>query len=260
MLSYQHLYHAGCIADVHKHAALSIVLSKLTEKHKPLHYMETHAGRGVYDLTAPESEKTGEAKEGILKVLEKGQWPKKHPYFHTIRETKKKYGPDFYPGSPEVAHCLLRQNDHLHLMELHPGEFFALKSNMRARNIHLHHQDGYEGVMALSPPESRRGLVLIDPSYEVKSEYKAAADFILKLHNKWPEAVIILWYPLLKDDRHKEMSSLLEKAELPKFRHEEIVFADRNAVRGMYGSGLIYINLPSGIEDALIQSSKLQKL
>lgn len=250
MLSYQHSYHAGCLADVHKHAALSIMLQKLTEKDKALTYMETHAGRGFYDLSAPEALKTGEAEKGIIALTNEMAIPKDHPYAHILAKTKYDLGPDFYPGSPLIAELSLRAIDQLILMELHPQEYEALKENMHAANIHIHKRNGYEGVLALSPPNPRRGFVLIDPSYEVKTEYLEAAQFVLKLHRKWAEATILLWYPILKLQNHLEMVKMLKEASLPKFWPQEILFRD-TLENQMQGSGLICINLPYGTEDPL---------
>ncbi len=239
MLSYQHAYHAGCRADMHKHAALCVLLSCLIQKDKPLTYMETHAGRGLYDLCSAEAEKTGEAKAGILTL--ESTIPADHPYARMLQTHHTAYGATSYPGSPFIAKQVLRAFDVMHLMELHPQEYKALKQAMRGS--HIHKRDGYEGVLSLSPPHPRRGVVLIDPSYEVKSEYQKAADFIIMLHRKWPEAVIMLWYPLLPTANHRDMLGTLLKADLPKCWHQEITWAPQTP-KAMQGSGLIIINTP----------------
>ncbi|OZA07309.1 MAG: 23S rRNA (adenine(2030)-N(6))-methyltransferase RlmJ, partial [Rhodobacterales bacterium 17-64-5] len=120
MLSYQHLYHAGNLADVHKHSALAWMLDYLTRKDKPLSYIETHAGRGVYDLSAPEAVKTGEAAAGI--ALAESVFPPDHPYRQRLDEARAGYGPQAYPGSPLIAALGLREGDTLHLAELHRQE------------------------------------------------------------------------------------------------------------------------------------------
>ncbi len=246
MLSYQHIYHAGCPADVHKHAVLSSLISKMVEKDKPLSYMETHAGRGVYDLQSAEAVKTGEAKDGIFRFFKRADVS--HPYFKLIADMASQYGDGIYPGSPMVANCLLRDNDQMHLMELHPQEHYALKGNfLRDKNVHVHKRDGYEGVMAISPPNPRRGVVLIDPSFEVKSEYDQAAEFIIKLHKKWAEAVIMLWYPILEAGNHESMVDRLQNADLPKYIKSEV----RVTSKGMRGSGVIMINAPYGVDEEI---------
>ena len=244
MLSYQHIYHAGCLADVHKHMALSVVLEQMVQKDKPLYYMETHAGRGLYDLNSEESKKTGEAQEGIITL--RAKLPAEHPYTKILNSMQKNY----YPGSPTIAHNILRQNDRLFLMELHPQEFRVLKENMgNYRNVFVHNKDGYQEVLALSPPLVRRGVVMVDPSYEVKDEYLQAAEFIKALHKKWPETTIILWYPLLKSGLYKDMCETLENAGLPKLWRQEIKFSNKE--NNTIGSGLIICNLPYGSEDKL---------
>lgn len=247
MLSYQHMYHAGCLADVQKHAALATVLAKMVEKDKPVSYMETHAGRGLYDLSSVESNKTREATNGIFAV--RAKIPATHAYAAVLDGVKERFGKEFYPGSPLVAKMVLRKTDKLHLMELHPKEHEELSRTMNYYNVAIHNQNGYSQVLAISPPEIRRGFVLIDPSYEVKEEYKSAAEFVLKLHKKWPETVIMLWYPILEDGHHKPMHKMLQDAELPKFWTQEVKF--RNTNQRAIGTGLVCVNLPYGVEEEL---------
>jgi 23S rRNA (adenine2030-N6)-methyltransferase len=244
MLSYQHAYHAGNPADVHKHAALSVVLSCMARKDKPMAYMETHAGRGLYDLSSPEARKTGEADAGVRALL--GRVPEGHPYRTALEEARRVYGEHAYPGSPMIAKTLLRGADALHLMELHPQEHAALARHMKAKNVRIHKRDGFEGALALSPPLPRRGAVLVDPSYEVKTEYGAAAEFVLKLHRKWPEAVLLLWHPLLDEEYHLPLVRRLEEAGLPKFRRQEVRWKDP---KRMKGGGLVAVNFPFGAEE-----------
>jgi 23S rRNA (adenine2030-N6)-methyltransferase len=245
MLSYQHIYHAGNAADVHKHNILSMILSVMTQKDKPLSYMETHAGRGIYDLNSLEALKTGEAVLGIQKqgaLLEKDL-----PYTKCLEAIRQQYGSSFYPGSPLLAQMLLRPFDHIHLMELHPQEYAALKKNMRFPNVYVHRRDGYEGVLALSPPIPRRGLVFIDPSYEVKEEYGQVTKFITALHKRWPEAIILLWYPILKACLHENMIHDLEN--IFDFWKEERLF--KTPYTHLIGSGMICINRPYGVPEGL---------
>lgn len=244
MLSYQHIYHAGCLADVHKHLALSAILQQMVQKDKPLYYMETHAGRGIYNLNSPESLKTGEAKQGILSLMNK--LPKGHPYTEIVKKSPK----DVYYGSPGFAQQILRKDDRIFLCELHPQEFAALKDNFaNLRNVFVYNEDGYQKVLAMSPPAVRRGVVLIDPSYEVKDEYLQAAEFVKKLHKKWGETVIILWYPILKSGLHQEMCEVLRNAGLPKFWQQEVGFTPNE--NNTIGSGLMVCNLPYGSEKDL---------
>ena len=247
MLSYQHAYHAGNPADLHKHIVLSELLSLLTRKARPITYMETHAGRGLYDLTSAEAVKTGEAAEGIAKLTLPDC-----PYARAIAAIRAKHGSEAYPGSPLIAQTLLRDFDHLHLMELHPQEFAALKQNARADNTAIHQRDGREGVLAIAPPKPRKGLVLIDPSYEVKSEYGETAKFVMKLAAKWPEATILIWYPILPAGRHVDLLNGL-KINLMK---DEVSFKLKDG-KGMTGSGLALINHPFGSAEIFDRTREL---
>ena len=237
MLSYQHAYHAGGPADLHKHIALAELLTLLTRKPRGITYMETHAGRGLYDLASEETAKTGEADEGISKIdLPDG------PFTDAVKSIRQMHGETAYPGSPAIAAALLRADDQMHLMELHPAEFKALKTNLEGEAA-VHRRDGYEGVMAISPPKPRKGLVLIDPSYEVKDEYLQVAEFTDKLIAKWPEATVMIWYPILKAARQKEMLAALASPHLI----DEVSF-DLKDNKGMTGSGLALVNAPYGSE------------
>lgn len=255
MLSYQHIYHAGCIADVHKHSILSILLSHLIIKEKPLSYFETHAGRGLYDLESPEAQKTGEAKMGIISVLRDKVFLDTHPYLQVLKNIHSRYGNQFYPGSPVLADYFLRPMDSLHLMELHPQEIVFLKKNLKKPNIHIHFRDGYGGVLALSPPIPRRGFVFIDPSYEVKNEYSLVVEFIKKLHNKWPEAIIGLWYPKLKSSYHEKMVQNILGMNLKNTLINELDFADSDTCKGMYGGGMLIVNAPFGVDQIIMETA-----
>lgn len=257
MLSYQHDYHAGGPADVHKHGSLAVVLTHMIAKNKPLSYLESHAGAGLYDLQSPMAEKTGEAKQGIERWLALGGPSSDHPYHRVIAQTRCRFGPYHYPGSPWIARLMLRTTDILHLMERHPGTHSRLKAVMNDDpRIHIHHRDSYEGILAILPPNPRRSLIVIDPSYEVKTEYQQAGQLVLDSHRKCPEAVIMLWYPLLKDNLHHPMCRRLEQANLPKLARREVLVASPSGPNRLYGSGLMFINLPYGIETTLDQADQ----
>ena len=249
MLSYQHGYHAGNPADVHKHAALCTVLEKLAQKDKPLTYIETHAGRGLYDLLSAMALKTNEAAFGIESVLKARKIPAGHPYLTLLNRLHSEIGNRYYPGSPFIAEALLRPTDTLHLMELHPQEYQALFRLMRYPNTHLHNRDGFEGALAICPPTPRRGMVFTDPSYEVKTEYEKTAKFVLKLHRKWAEGVIGVWYPILRENYHFDLIKPLQDADLPKFYNAEILF--RHPKTAMLGSGILFVNTPFGTQSGL---------
>ncbi|MGL4234555.1 23S rRNA (adenine(2030)-N(6))-methyltransferase RlmJ [Tabrizicola sp.] len=248
MLSYQHLYHAGNLADVHKHAALAWVLDYLTRKEKPLTYIETHAGRGVYDLDSDAAVKTGEAAAGI--ALAEGLFPPDHPYRQRLEEARAAHGPRSYPGSPLIAALGLRESDTIHLAELHPQEHAHLKAAAKDWGAHVHQQDGFELALALTPPTPRRGLMLIDPSYEVKADYEAIPRHMANIHRKWNVGILILWYPILTGAAHGPMLKALTAAFPDGLRHE-VRFPPVREGHRMEGSGLFTVNPPYGLEAEL---------
>ena len=256
MLSYQHLYHAGNPADVHKHALLAWVLDYLTQKPKPLSYFETHAGRGLYDLTAPEAQKTGEAAAGIIRLAR--HLPTDHPYRNVLAQIQTTHGPDAYPGSPLIAAQMLRDTDPLHLAELHPGEHAHLTDALSPYRIKPLHEDGLHMALARTPPSPRRGVMLIDPSYEIKTDYDALPKLIWDIHKKWNVGVIMLWYPILKDARHAPMTRAL-KSMLPPTMLHEVPFAPVRPDHGMFGSGIAVLNPPYGLDRAAKTLSDLFK-
>ena len=238
MLSYQHAYHAGGPADVHKHIVLAELLARLTAKPRGLSYVETHAGRGLYDLAAPEVAKTGEAAAGIARLAADPATP----FGRALAAVHRAHGATAYPGSPLVARALLRPQDRLTLIELHPAEHAALSGTLAAAGTAIHRRDGFEGVLALAPFTPRRGLVLVDPSYEVKSDYEATAAFVRRLVARWPEAAILVWYPILPAARHAALRDGLRPLPVA---FDEAAFAVPPA-RGMTGSGLALVNAPYG--------------
>ncbi|AZZ90052.1 23S rRNA (adenine(2030)-N(6))-methyltransferase RlmJ [Hahella sp. KA22] len=253
MLSYQHVYHAGNFADAHKHWVLSLLLQALCKKSTPWRYLETHAGRGDYDLTSEEAQKTSEWTAGILPLMQaKGTCP---PEFDAYLAAVRGLNPDAgkltrYPGSPAIAAGFLRETDQLALCELHPKEYAELKRQFgRNRQIHIHQRDGFEGVMAMSPPPEKRGLVMIDPSYELKDDYQRIPAYISKLTKKWSNAVIAIWYPVLAEKRHEQMLELMRQLPLHKTLRSELILTP--VARGMYGSGMLVVNPPWRLDEQL---------
>ncbi|MGR3614771.1 MAG: 23S rRNA (adenine(2030)-N(6))-methyltransferase RlmJ [Paracoccaceae bacterium] len=244
MLSYQHIYHAGNLADVQKHALLAVALEYMTAKPKPLSYLETHSGRGLYFLDAAEAVKTGEAEGGI--GVASGWFDAAHPYTRALEQVRTVHGPTAYPGSPLLTQALLRPEDRMHLAELHPQEEAALKTAM-GRGPHVVRQDGFEMAQAVCPPDPRRGMLLIDPSYEVKADYDRIPGIIGKLHRKWNVGVIALWYPILRDAAHETMLEKLGELDLPKALRHEVRFPPVRDGHRMVGSGMFFINAPYGL-------------
>ncbi|SLN47795.1 23S rRNA (adenine(2030)-N(6))-methyltransferase RlmJ [Roseisalinus antarcticus] len=253
MLSYQHAYHAGNMADVHKHAVLATALDYLAQKSKPMTYVETHAGRGLYALDGAEAQKTGEAAQGILRVGR--TLPPDHPLIRACAAVRDSFGPQAYPGSPLIARHFVRPDDSLHLAELHPAEYAALVATMGGK-ARLYRQDGAELAMSICPPTPRRGLMLIDPSWELKEDYKAMPALLAKVHRIWPVGVLILWFPLLVSGVHKPLVARLRK-DIPGITLHGIGFPPARPGHGMIGSGLAIVNPPWALTSELERLSAL---
>jgi len=243
LLSYQHAYHAGNPADVHKHFVLAEVLRLLTVKERGISYLETHAGRGLYDLSSDEAQKTGEAEEGI--DLMPGS---DLAFFEALAAIREHHGNTAYPGSPMIAEHFVRAQDRLVLMEKHPQEHKALRRAMKGTIAEIHHRDAFEGARAVVPLSPRRGLVLIDPPYEIKTEYAEAGGLARDLRRRWPEAAVMVWCPLLEAGRHAELLQTVTDDD-PAVIHE--VSFDLKGGKGMRGSGLLMLGAPYGTAAAL---------
>lgn len=198
MLSYQHGYHAGNQADVLKHCVLDVLLRHASSGRKPILYVETHAARGRYDLTAPEARKSREAEQGILPLMAGEAPPALGDWLALVRSR----GIRAYPGSPDLARARLTANARIVLFERHPAEYAALQDNMRDDpRVRTLHQDGYTGALRLSPRSGEQIFVLVDPSYETRRDIEALSDWTPKALKRWPQAVLVLWLPLFRDGR-----------------------------------------------------------
>lgn len=239
MLSYQHMYHAGNWADVHKHWLLAETLETLKQKPKPLFYMETHAGRALYDLQSAESQKTQEAAHAITWARENDAIDPASAYGRCLAHTAQEYGLNSYPGSPKIAQHLLDDGDTLVLAELHPQEHDALTENMFRSGAHIHKKDGYQLMQSMMPPTPRRGLVMIDPSYEIKSEYADVPNAAKHAAKAWNVGNFLMWYPILTDHRQVEMVDQLHDL-FPEGGAHEVRFAPAREGHRMIGSGMFY--------------------
>lgn len=250
MLSYQHEYHAGNHADVLKHAVLALLIEALQRKPGALRVYDTHAGSGLYDLTAPEAARAREYQGGIARVID-APLSSLAPYLAAVAAENPGGGLHRYPGSPAIARGLLRPDDHLELFELHPRAHAALKALFeRDPQVHVHRRDGFEGLPAVSPPPEKRGLALIDPSYETHSDFANVLTLVPKVLRRWPHGVIAVWYPLLASREADRFADKLGKLALPKGYRLELRLQPP-AERGLQGSGLVIANLPYGLEPAL---------
>lgn len=246
MLSYQHGYHAGNFADVIKHIALTRLLNYLTLKDKPLFYLETHSGKGLYDLKNKQAEKTQEYKQGVKLI-----WGARNSlpavfqdYIHPLEELNPTGELRYYSGSPFLTIHKLRLHDRMYFCELHPREFETLSQLPRLnKKAHFSNCDGIAAMKALLPPPEKRGLIFIDPSFEVKDEYKEIPLAIKHAYSRFATGVFCLWYPLvnkkLTDKLHRGMKEIDAKNSLC------IEFNLTSApTEGMSGCGLWVINPP----------------
>ncbi len=244
MLSYRHGFHAGNFADVLKHSVLSRVLVYLRQKDKPLLYLDTHAGRGVYSLTTREALKTGEFQQGIGRIWHRQAPEELEPYLDVIRVLNPDGNLQRYPGSPWLAHSLLRPTDRILLCELHPQDYQALSRVFRAeKRVYCVDEDGFARALAAVPPIERRGVVLIDPSYEIKTDYQRVIRELGLMYRRFATGVYLLWYPVISRSRIDQLRRQLVSSGIRRVCAFEINMVD-DEHEGMTGTGMIVINPP----------------
>ncbi len=253
MLSYRHAFHAGNFADVLKHSALTLVLDYMTRKEKGFHYIDSHSGAGMYQLNDEYAQKTGEYKDGIAKLINEQNLPEAlQPYVDLIKALNPdsdKNALDLYPGSPGIAKRFMRRQDSTHLFELHPTDIQHLTDFCyRWKKVFIKQSDGYQGVLGLLPPPSRRGVVLIDPPYELKEDYQKAVNTIIKAYKKFATGTYILWYPVVKRELVEEMKNTFTNKEsnsdVKNLLQVEFCLTDDSDEYGMTGTGLFIVNPP----------------
>ncbi|WP_270690104.1 23S rRNA (adenine(2030)-N(6))-methyltransferase RlmJ [Aeromonas sp. D3] len=255
MLSYRHAFHAGNHADVLKHAVQALIIESLKKKDKPFIVLDTHAGGGLYDLRGDWSQKKAEYADGIGRLWdERAQWPAMAPYLGVIDEMNQGGELHYYPGSPELSRRLAREQDKLALMELHNNEVEDLRANMGYDpRVVVHHRDGFEGLVALLPPTPRRGLVLIDPPYELKEDYFAVVDTLKKAQKRWATGIYTLWYPILgqEADKSRDMLRAIKRENFGNVLVAELEVAEQTADWGMNGSGMLIISPPWMLDEQI---------
>lgn len=265
MLAYQHAYHAGNFADVHKHLALHAVTRHLLRKESPVTYVDTHAGRGLYPLAAMETDRLQEYRDGVEPVwaarhaLARDDAPLLADWLAALTEAQPRSGTlTHYPGSPWWLSRAIRQQDRLTLFELHPGEHRHLESQALPPQARRFHEDGPQGLMRRLPVPTPRLCVLIDPSYERKAEYAETAQTLQRIAAKARHAVVMIWYPLLPAGHHHGLLEALRTAGIDKLWRSELVHHAAGERHGMYGSGLVVRNPPWGLDTEL--SAAMQRL
>ena len=257
-MNYRHAYHAGNFADVVKHAALALLIERLKAKDSPVCVLDTHAGIGRYDLSSVEAQKTGEFRDGVLRLLE-GLAPaalpaELDPYLSVVRALNQGQGKGlrWYPGSPRLSLDLLRPQDRLVLLELHPEDartlaaLFAGDARVTVRNA-----DGYIGLKALLPPKERRGLVLIDPPFERTDEFARLARGLRQAHRRWATGQYLLWYPIKDRAPVAAFHDELKASGIARMLVAELLLRPATDPERLNGCGLVLVNPPWRMEATL---------
>ena len=251
MLSYRHSFHAGNFADVLKHVVLVEILEHLTKKDAPFDYIDTHSGAGLFNVRSKDAEKLNEYAEGVGK-LELAELPQLSRYFEIIASYNKGKHLDIYPGSPAFAQYFLRPQDRAWLYELHPEDFKALRKNINtSRKVRVACEDGLKALDAVVPPHSRRAVVLIDPSYEVKTEYDQVYEAIAKAHKKFATGTYALWYPVVDRRKIDKLEKQFKKSGIKNIQRFELGVSADSAERGMTSSGMLVVNPPWTLFDTM---------
>ncbi|MDG4883850.1 23S rRNA (adenine(2030)-N(6))-methyltransferase RlmJ [Mesorhizobium sp. WSM4884] len=255
-MNYRHAYHAGNFADVVKHAVLSRLVEYLKQKDKAFRVVDTHAGIGRYDLASVEAGKTGEWQGGIGRLFGHALDPRAaallQPYLDAVRAENPGGGLRRYPGSPLVVRHLLRSQDRLTAIELHPEDAARLKAvfagDFQTRVIVL---DGWLALGAHLPPKEKRGLVLVDPPFEEEGEFPRLVENLRRAHRRWPGGIYALWYPIKDRKAVAAFRAALQETGIPKLL--DIGFEIRPASNepSLDGSGMVVVNPPFTLEGEL---------
>jgi 23S rRNA (adenine2030-N6)-methyltransferase len=255
-MNYQHAFHAGNFADVHKHAVLARILVHLRVKPAAFRVIDTHAGAGRYDLLAPEPTRGGEWQGGIKRLWESSPGSDLRVFLTPYLDAVAAHNPGgtlrAYPGSPAIVQNLLRAQDRLIACELEPRSADALKAALRGdRRAKALAIDGWTALAAYVPPKEHRGLVLIDPPFEESADFTRLSNELEAAHRKWPSGIYLLWYPIKDRAAPDALTRRLRKLALPNILRSEIMLHPADADLGLAGSGLILLNPPFKLDAQL---------
>ena len=250
-MNYRHHFHAGNFADVMKHVLLLQLLTRLNAKDKPYRYIDTHAGAGKYDLSTAAAQKSGEFLNGIHRLVKlddsiKRQAPEGvKQYLKIVEDMRAGSGKGAYPGSPWFALEGMREIDKATMFEMQSDVFQQLYFNIRDRRAGMHERDAYEGLLGVIPPQEKRGLVMIDPPYEVeRKDFPQLVELMVAAYKKWPTGVFAVWYPI----KDRAMIDRFEKKMIKTGIRRQLVceisvWPDDMPV-GLNGCALLVINPP----------------
>lgn len=249
-MNYRHSFHAGNSADVVKHSLLIALVRALQLKESPLTLIDTHAGCGLYDLGGDEAQRTGEATQGVLRAFA-DTTPLLDDYRAAVQAVNAGAELRLYPGSPRFLAQLLRPQDFLILNEKHPEDVYALRGAMRGTSAAVHQRDAYELWLALLPPRTARGVVVVDPPYEQTDERARITATLAAATRKWAHGVTVIWYPLKDRATHVRWKAQLRKLGIPKFLVVEHWLYDSDQPDIYNGAGLFIVNPPYAFTQAL---------
>jgi 23S rRNA (adenine2030-N6)-methyltransferase len=255
MLSYRHAYHAGNHADVLKHLVLVAIGRHLGQKPAPFWIVDTHAGAGRYALDSEHAKKLGEWRDGIGRLWSIPDLPAlAADYVGLVRMLNPDGQLRHYPGSPWLARQLLREGDRLRLFEMHSSDLRLLQECFAGagRTVSIAGGDGFAGLKAILPPPPRRGLVLIDPSYETRTDYAAVPGALQDSLNRFATGTYAVWYPLLAKPEARRLPERLKGIGATRWLSVTLeVRAPTRDGFGMYGSGVFIVNPPWTLEKDL---------
>lgn len=254
MLAYRHAFHAGNHADVLKHLVLTMVLRYMNGKDKPYRFVDTHAGAGGYSLEGRYAKKKAEYVQGIGRLWERDDLPAPvEDYVARVREFNPDGGLTQYPGSPAFARLLMRPGDQQRFFELHPTDERILASYAQGqRGVEVHHGDGFEGLKGQLPPSTRRGVVLIDPSYELNADYARVVATLRDALQRFAEGVYLVWYPQVTKVEAAQLPRRLQALAPKGWLHARLTVQRLdNQGFGLAGSGMFVINPPYTLHDEL---------
>ena len=255
-MNYRHAFHAGNHADVLKHLVLSRLLALLAKKDAPYAYLDSHAGIGLYDLRGDQASRTGEWLDGIQRVWQADDVPALFDdYLGVIRALNPNGQLRYYPGSPEVARELSREQDRLQLNEKHPEDGQQLKDNMKGdRRVAVHLGEGWHVPRALLPVAEKRALLLIDPPFEKADELERCVTALDEAIGRMRQTVVAIWYPIKDLRQLSRFYRDLQKSKAPKLLRIELYVHSTDEPTRLNGSGLVISNPPWGLEDELKQT------
>ncbi|MET0373707.1 MAG: 23S rRNA (adenine(2030)-N(6))-methyltransferase RlmJ [Rhizorhabdus sp.] len=249
-MNYRQSFHAGNSADVVKHSLLIALVRALQQKQGALTLIDTHAGCGLYDLDGEEARRTDESAQGVLRAFADPN-PLLDDYRAAVQAVNVGPEPRVYPGSPRILAQLLRPQDLLILNEKHPEEAYTLRGVMRDTPAAVHERDAYELWLAMVPPRTARGVVVVDPPYERLDDRARITTTLAAAHRKWAHGVTVIWFPLKNRATHVQWKMQLAKLGIPKLLQVEHWLYDSDQPGIYNGAGLYIVNPPYAFTQAL---------